>query len=58
MNKISNIDLLNTIFNKCKNGSLLEEYDSINRDTRINFICDTCKNKDSKLFERIIVYLW
>jgi hypothetical protein len=49
----SKLDLLNNIFIKCEKGKLLEKYEKINRDTRINFICDICEKEGSKLFDRI-----
>jgi len=54
MSKPSNFDLLNAIFDDCENGSLLEQYDTVRKDTKVKFKCDKCNNEDSKCFYRII----
>jgi hypothetical protein len=48
-----NLDLLNNIFNKCEKGKLLENYEKLNKATKIKFICDECEKEDSKSFDRI-----
>jgi hypothetical protein len=53
MNKQSNLDLLNNIFNKCEKGKLLEKYEKLNKNTKVHFICDDCEKEDSKSFDRI-----
>jgi hypothetical protein len=53
MTRESNLDLLNSIFSKCEKGKLLETYEKLNKDTKINFTCDKCEKEDSKCFYRI-----